>query len=506
MSKVLFIGILINMAFVAKAQNINLDWAKQIGQTISYRSPAALAVDDSGNVYTTGSFYGTVDFDPSAGVHNLTSYADDIFICKLDSQGNFVWAKQMQNGPYGGGAGLAIVLDAPGNIYISGRFYSTVDFDPGPGVYSLTAGGPHGFICKFNASGNLAWARQLLDGICQGECSSVAVDATGNVFITGWVQGPGDFDPGPGVFMIGNSSALDAFIVKLDVSGNFVWARANQALLPNGRVVPGITIPIALDATGNIYIAGNFYGTVDFDPGPGVYSLDGTLGNTCVWKLDPAGNLVWAGQMGMLGYYGGCAIVLDAAANVYITGSFGGTADFDPGPGTFNLGTLANGSSFIGNAFVAKLDASGNFSWARQMAGNGDASGYSIALDAAGNVYTAGAFKGTTDFDPGSGVYNLTAAGSGDVFISKLDRNGNFIWAVQMGGTGRAEAYAMALDNLANIYTTGYFVGTADFDPGLGTYNLTNSGYDMFIQKLTPCAKKDAIINASTCGPYVLNG
>jgi hypothetical protein len=135
------------------------------------------------------------------------------------------------------------------------------------------------------------------------------------------------------------------------------------------------------------------------------------------------------------------------------------------------------------------------------MGGTSPDAGYSIAIDASGNVYTTGFFYGTADFDPGAGTFNLTTAGNGDIFISKLDSSGNFVWAKQMGAADYDYGNSIALDAAANVYTTGTFLGTVDFDPGAGTFNLTSAGgIDIFICKLDSSgnfawAKKAGAIN-----------
>ena len=113
--------------------------------------------------------------------------------------------------------------------------------------------------------------------------------------------------------------------------------------------------------------------------------------------------------------------------------------------------------------------------------------GYSIAVDSSGNVYTTGSFNGTVDFDPGTGVENLTSAGGSDGFISKLDSSGNYVWAKSLGDTGFDYVRSIAVDSSGNVYTTGNFNGTVDFDPGAGVENVTSNGSnDVFVLKLTP--------------------
>jgi len=262
-------------------------------------------------------------------------------------------------------------------------------------------------------------------------------------------------------------------------SPNWLWAKGM------GGTNNDIGYSIAIDASGNVYTTGHFSGTVDFDPGIGVYNL--THGGCFFSKLDASGNFVWAKEIfwQVIGY----SIEIDTAGNgdVYTTGLFYGTIDFDPdSSGIFNL-TAAPGSFDI---FISKLDSSGNFVWAKRMGGTGYDEGRSIAVDPAGSgdVYTTGRFSGTADFDPGPGVYNLTSAGNYEIFISKLDSSGNFVWAKAMGGTDSDIAYSIAIDptGSGDVYTTGFFIGTVDFDPdSSGIFNLTSAGsYDIFISKL----------------------
>jgi outer membrane protein OmpA-like peptidoglycan-associated protein len=134
---------------------------------------------------------------------------------------------------------------------------------------------------------------------------------------------------------------------------------------------------------------------------------------------------------------------------------------------------------------VSKLNSLGEFVWAKRFGDTGYDESYSVLVDSSGNVYTTGFFEGTADFDPGAGTANLVSAGSSDVFVSKLDSTGAFVWANQLGGAGNDWANAIALDSSGNVYTTGRFTGTADFDPGAGTANLVSAGNaDVFVSKL----------------------
>ncbi len=436
----------------------------------------AIATDSVGNVYSTGYFQGTMDFDPGAGTFNLTSAGSyDVFVSKVDIAGNFVWAKSL------GGTDVdvanAIALDAFGNVYTTGHFRGTADFDPGAGTLNLTsAGGFDGFVSKLDSAGNFVWAKAL-GGTSDDSASGIALDAFGNVYTTGNFFGTADFNPGDGTFNLSSAGSRDGFVSRLDNAGNFVWAKAL------GGTSDDYASAIALDAFGNVYTTGYFIGTADFDPGAGTFNLTSAgARDGFVSRLDSAGNFSWAKALGGTSDDVANAIALDAFGNVYTTGSFSGTANFDPGVGTFNL--TSAGSIDV---FVSRLDSAGNFSWAKALGGTNDDRAIAIALDAFGNVYTTGYFYGTADFDPGAGRFNLTSsAGSDDVFVSKLDSVGNFVWAKALGGTNSDSANAIALDAFGNVYTTGYFWGTSDFDPGAGTFDLTSAGSgDVFVSKLT---------------------
>src|SRR5690348_8520371 len=125
------------------------------------------------------------------------------------------------------------------------------------------------------------------------------------------------------------------------------------------------------------------------------------------------------------------------------------------------------------------------WTWAKGIGGTGNDYGTSITSDIYGNTYTTGIFEGTADFDPGPGVYSLTSVGLQDIFICKTDAMGNFVWAKAIGGVNNDVGYSISLDHFGNLYTTGYFSGTVDFNPNSGTFNLTAVGNkDCFICKL----------------------
>ena len=468
---------LLLLASNAEAADGDFVWAKQLGGTNADYG-RDVAVDSAGNVYVVGDFFESLDCDPGPGSFILDSAGGgrDIFVVKLDSTGDLVWAKRM--GGESTDHGYNIAVDESGNVYTTGNFKTTADFDPGPGVYNLGAGNHtcDVFVSKLDADGNFVFAKDL-GGAGDDTGSDIAVDASGNVYTTGNFLGTADFDPNSGTFYLTSpgDDNNDVFVSKLDSTGAFVWAKAM------GGTSDDYGHDIAVDSMGNVCCTGRFQGTADFDPGAGVFELSTTATFAVfVSKLDTAGDFVWAKAMGETGENRGSGIALDDSNNVYTTGWFQGTTDFDPGPGISNLAATGEYACFI-----QKLNGTGDFIWAKGMTGTSSIYGYAVALDEASNVYTTGHFGGAIDFDPGPGFFNLSGKGLTDVFMHKLDTNGDFVWAKTVGDWGYEYGYGVAVDAFANVYTTGNFNIAADFDPGPGTFDLTPvENFDIFVLKL----------------------
>jgi Concanavalin A-like lectin/glucanases superfamily/Bacterial Ig domain/RTX calcium-binding nonapeptide repeat (4 copies)/Bacterial cadherin-like domain len=384
-------------------------------------------------------------------------------------------------GGSGNDAGIATTTDAAGNVYAAGYFSGTVDFDPDPGnTVNLSSGGATaGYVAKYSASGDLVWARAV--GGVSGTVfvyPSIDVDASGQVYVGGWFTGTVDFDPDsdPGnTFNMTSTGNFfeggNAFVLKLDAAGDFVWARQFTSNRSLGRGVQ-------VGSDGSVYAGGEFWGSVDLDPlnshagNPDVFNTFGSADGYIV-KLTAAGDFVWARATGAGLQDAPTQIALDANDNVLQTGFFRSTVDFDR---TATYGDnrdllTSNGSS---DAFLLQLDSDGSFQWVRSWGFSTNDSnirdiGTGVTTDAAGNVYTTGIFEGTVDFDqtaahPGN-VDIATADGVNDVFLTKHDAAGNFLWMRAMGGNNSDHAPArVGLDATGNVYVTGGFQGTGDFD------------------------------------------
>ncbi len=242
----------------------------------------------------------------------------------------------------------------------------------------------------------------------------------------------------------------------------------------------GGTNCVAIDTAGNVYIAGSFQNTADFDPGPDTVILtSGGSFDMFIAKYDKHGSYIWAQNMPAPSSQQAEAIAVDASGNVYITGSFSNTVDFDPGTGTSSF--TSKGSNDI---FITKYDTDGKYLWVKAIGGTGLDRGADIAVDASGSVYVTGRFADTVDFDPGGNVENHVSNGNADIFITKYDTEGNYLWAKSIGGSGLDQSNSLVCDRDGNIFITGAYQQTVDFDPGPLTTNLiSNGGGDIFLAR-----------------------
>lgn len=397
------------------------------------------------------------------------------------------WAKSM--GGSSDDNGQHVVVDANGNSYITGYYKGISDFDPGTGTLNLTSVFASAsvysydiFLTKYNASGDLVWAKSMGGTSQNDQAFKMALDSSGYVYITGIFGSTGmtaDFDPGSGTTLLTSKGSNDGFVAKYDTAGNFIWARGI------GSASSDYAYDVALDPSGNVYVTGNFTDTLlMFDTGTvNTYNVVlPSASNTFFAKYTSAGNLVWAKAIGGAGTASGSTLVCDHFGHLYVSGSLTSTIDFDPGPGTVDL-TASGGS----DVFYAKYDTSGNYIWAKTVGSAGSEIPLKIKTDPGGlNIYITGTFTGTADFDPGTNVNNLTSLGNTDIFLAKYDSSGNYVWANGFGGTSLDRAFDIAIANNGQVYLTGFFRQTVDFDPGAGTAILastTLSTADVFVAK-----------------------
>lgn len=501
----LILGLIAFYNNVTFSQGVSFNYAKQIGNT-GLDVGRAITTDLNGNVYSVGFFSGSCDFDPGVGTFILTSNGlTDAYVTKFGPTGNFIWAKK-----FSGTDEIkahSVSIDTIGNIFVGGSFIGTADFDPGSSTYNLSCFGgtqEDGFIVKLDGSGNFIWAAQI-GGTSNDYIYSIKADKIGNIYSTGKYSGVCDFDPGVNTYTL-SANYQQCFVLKLNSNGVFNWAKTFISNV--GSEGQGINI----DSYDNVFTTGNFGGITDFDPNTNVFSITSntTSSNVAldvfISKLDSSGNFVWAKAFQGPGNNYGTSITTDNLGNVYSCGYFADIIDLDPGLST---STISAGTS-VRNIFVTKLNSLGNFQWARKIGGtNSDDRAYSICLDIMDNAYIAGSFNGNpVNFDTGISNYTISSlAADNDIFISKYDKNGNFIWAKALQGIMDDKAFGVNVDLNGNVYSTGSFNGLVDFDPSVNTYTLFNpstSGIsDIFIIKLS-CISPS--INASASNSNICLG
>jgi hypothetical protein len=434
-------------------------YGNDVGQTATMD----IAADAAGNSYISGYFSGTVDFDPLA-THSdnsdvLTARGvKDAFVAKYAPDDSLLWAIRMGGDSLIGAdsgnlsdSANSIQVDASGNIYVVGTFNSeTADF----GSTTLTPlGARDGFVMKLNASGTVQWANRM-GGELNDQGLGVGVDGSGNVYA---LNSRPDTD----------STKTGIDVLKFSSNGTALWVKS----VNTGSSFADMSV----DSAGNVFIGGGFSTTsrtVDFDPGPKTNNqlAGGTGQGSYVLKLTTQGNFGWVsvfkGQPSS--YSWASEVAVDSNGNIIVGGLYRGTVDFNPGSAT----KYVSG----GGAYVTKLNKSGGLVWVKTMETTDTTGVAGLTVDSANNIYAAGYFFGTTDFDPSAGTATRTSAGGRDGYVLNLTSAGAFGWVETFGGTGNDCTMGVAVDGSQTLHVAGYFSGSVDFDSGPDSNELTAGG------------------------------
>lgn len=470
-----------------------LEWAFAMGGSDGQsRLPSAVNAD--GQLYTAGTFSGTIDFDLNGGTANLsTSAKASVFVTQVDAEGQLAWAKAF-SGP-GESRAQVIALDANGFLYLMGYFTGVVDFNPGVGTINLNAGDIwQQFVAKLDAQGNGVWAKQFASNPgprSSGMGWSLAVSESGEVYLHGHFSGTLDFDTEAGNFPLSTDAyEVDAFLLKLSSTGNFLWVRQLSGSLRNRQ--PNLVV----DGSGNAFLAGYFQDTLQLSAGAAPVVASG-CSDAFVAKWDAAGQLTWVLPMGGARWDAAKHLTVDEEGWAYVTGYFSGTASF----GNAQLSSIGET-----DAFAVRIDPSGQVAWAKQMGGSQADEGAAIALDAQGYMYLAGRFRGSADFGATAGTLN--ALGHSDVFLAKFNQeDGEAVWALRAGGLGEEDLQALLIDANNSLYLLGGFEGQLLFDPMLqGSPLAASTAQDRFTAKIRQCFSSQATVAAYVCESYTLNG
>ena len=350
---------------------------------------------------------------------------------------------------------LGVATDAGGNVAVVGAFLGQIDF--GVGALS-SAGGNDAYVAKLNSNGVAAWQKRFGDGANQ-YAQHVATDAQGNILVTGHFRGNIDF--GGGALTDSSNFFEDLFIAKLDAAGTHVWSKRY------GDINNEESQSIATDPQGNVLFAGAFQKTINFGGGA-IVAEDGGF-NAFVAKLGPTGDQVWAKSLGdTAAEQKALGVTSDKDGNVYVVGYFKGSIDLGGGMVTADAGKQ--------DGFVVKYSPAGAYTWSKVWPAT-DISAVDVAVDATGDVYVLGNFKGATNF----GGKDLDAGVANDVFVVKLDKTGAHQWSHAFGEKNKSEeATSLALDADKPVLL-GTFTSTIDFGGGALT---SQGGFDIFLAKL----------------------
>lgn len=454
---VFFLFSLVFFLSPASAQTDEWVWAQSTGGIFNEARGERVVCDNNGHVVVAGTYscpqitFGSITLNNNGG--------DDLFVVKMDTGGNVLWAKSA-GGDYAE-EGYTVATDDAGNVYVSGEFWSeSVTF----GSSTITnSGSADIFLVKYDASGNVLWAKSPA-GTDEDKSNAIAVDLAGNVYITGsYISNTLDF--GGGVTLSNSqSNAEDMFIAKYNADGNPVWAK-HATGSGNDKA-----FGIGTDADGNVLVSGHFIsGTLAF----GSTTLFNSGGfDIFLVKYDANGNVLWAKNPSGSGYDFNFSLELDANGNSYITGHF---SSFQL---IFGGATVTNGGG--DDIYVAKYDANGNAMWAQKAGGNTYDYGYDVSVDGQGNVFLTGNFHSPTISFGNISLTNSTTYA--DFYVVKYNSSGDPQWAQHGTGSDYTFGRGCGADASGNVYVTGLF-GNETLTLGNLTLTTYAGATDLFIAR-----------------------
>lgn len=395
----------------------NLIWAKSFGGTLE-EDILSCAIDAEGNVYAAGFSDGTMDIDPGAGVVPFGNDYYPAYLLKLNSNGDFVWAKEFNSNASWIWQQIffeAMTIDNDGNVILGGNFGGTVDFDPGAAIANQNAvGGVDIIILKLSAAGDFVWSKRF--GSPDNEYMyDLDCDAANNLYCTGEFAGSIYFNTsGIGTNTV-SAGGPDVYILKLDAASNFVFVKTmGGAWVDSGS-------QIELDSDENIVVCGTFEQAADFNPGTSTNNLISNSNNTDVFvaKYDgTSGDYVWAKAFtGPNDLDAAKGLAVDIDNNVYVGGDYYGTIDFAWGGNVYELT-----ASTYGSAFLAKLEAYGDLVWVQNFNPANEAICADVAVNANSDIFMFGSFTSPFDFDFNASAQIVSPLGDRDAFVAKYSQ------------------------------------------------------------------------------------
>jgi len=434
-----------------------------------------VATDLSGNTYVAGYFRNTVDFNPGNGTSIRESNgAADVYLCKYNNLGEYQWVKTW-GGMYADYA-WDIVVDSEWGVIVAGEFEDSVDFDPSGGTDIHESNGDSDcYVTKFDQNGNFQWA-ETWGGTGIDSALGVSAEWSTYIYIVGVFENTVDFDPNLGTDDHTSAGEFDAYLLRLFPDGGFSWAQTWGNSSYDGAT------DVSVDSLNKIFVTGYFMGTVDFKPGPDSENRVSHGGqDVFLVKYNNSGDFQWSRAWG--GDYDDTGLGIAASPNydypdVYITGTFRDTVDFDP------TGFVENHTS-LGekDCFIVKYTSSASYEWTRTWGGSDYDYSRSIGINNGGTyLAVAGDFRAGVDFDPGSGSAFRFSNGQDDAFLAVYTMDGLFNWVSTWGGGELDSCHGVTVDFWGDVYACGLYRTTIDFNP--------TSWYDLH----TPVGQADAFV------------
>jgi gliding motility-associated-like protein len=411
-----------------------------------------------------------------------------VFACASKSTNAQVFDWAAQFGSTGDDFGTSTVADNAGNTYTCGFFNTEADLDPGAGNFLINTPSTSVdmFIVKLDPLGNFVWGRHFTS-IGRNRAEAIAIDRNDNIYVTGYFEGTVDFEPGAGTTNLTAINDRDVFILKLDTNGDFEWVKHFGG---NG-FSQGLDITVGRE--GHVYTTGLFSANYVYEPTAENIAINTAGGQDgYVFELDPAGVLVEFVQTASPSNVISYGVDVDVDGNIYTTGFFAGTLDF--GNGDVLTATGAR------DVYVAKYpNSAGSADWAIGGIGAGSDRARALRVDRNGNVYFSGWYGANINFTDVNGTVSpLANSGGNDIYVGSLNSLGETRWIHGIGAGGTDESYGIEVDNIGNVYMSGLFSNTVDFDPGVGVANQSaTAAFDPFILKLD---SSGTYINSLTYG------
>lgn len=452
-------------------------WAFGFGSGTS-ESGQQLAIDSAGTIFLTGKFSNLLEIgnNPSKPMVQFGNPTfETVFLARFNSQGQILNGIAIPN-PNGEDIEInASTTNVLGEFYIAGSFSGTVDFSFSGNSLSASGNDNDGFVVRYDSLFNQMSAYTLLS-THNASVNDIRCDGVNNYFITGYFWDDATFGKGAGSQTFNSVGPQDLFIASFNAADSLLFVNVAGG---NGASASGKNLTSA--NSGEIYLTGTFSNEIDFDPTPGSLLLNSPVKlSFFIAAYNSSGNIVnafKAEESSAGGFDQATKVHVTPLNNTYVAGKFTGTIEVNSQTGPIIL-TSSGGDEGV----LFKYDDTGNLIFAFKIGGSGNDRINAIASDSSGNVYIAGAFSGTVDFNPGAGISNLVAAGGEDMFFAQYDAAGSLVWARKAGGSGSDCATSLTIDGTNNLIVTGYFSNTVDMNPAAPVNNLVSAGStDFFI-------------------------